>query len=130
MAIINEEAEMIYHTPAQPYFRARANSPFLQELDRQKVFSLSVDRKLWLALGKMLLVLCPICLAVNLWLGSCCTLLERSTQAVDNSRHQLMERQISLSAERSYLLSPERVQFIAAKKLSLYVPEKGQVKLL
>lgn len=121
---------MNFHTPAQPCFRARANSPFLQELERQKVFSLSADRKLGLALGKMLLVLCPIWLAVNLWLGSCCNTLEQSMQAVDDRRHQLVERQISLSAERSQLFSPERVQVIAAKKLSLYVPEKEQVNFL
>lgn len=121
---------MNFHTPVPPYFRARATSPFLQELERQKVFSLSADRRLWLALGKMFLVLCPVCLAVNLWLGSCCNRLEQSMQAVDDRRHELMDRQISLSAERSQLFSPERIGFIAAKKLSLHLPEKEQVNFL
>lgn len=121
---------MNFHNSAQPYFRARANARFLQQFDQQKVFSLSGDRKLWHAVGKMLLVFCPMFLAVNLWLGSCFNNLEQSVQAVENVRHELMDRQIGLSAKKSQLSSPERVRIIAAEKLSLNVPEKEQVTVL
>ena len=121
---------MNFHNSAQPYFRARADARFLQQFDRQKVYSLSGDRKLWFAVGKMLLVLCPMLLAVNLWLGSCFDDLEQSVQAVENVRHELMDRQINLRARKSQLSSPERLRIIAAEKLSLNVPEKEQVTVL
>jgi len=86
------------------------------------------DRELWLSVGKILLVLCPMVLAVNLWLASSFNNLEASVQAVESVRHELMDNQINLRAKRAQLFSPERVQMIAAEKLSLHVPGKEQVK--
>jgi cell division protein FtsL len=121
--------ESDYHNSAQPYFRSRPNSRFLQQYSKQKVYSLSGDRNLWLAVGKPLLVFCPLFLAMNLWLASCFNNLEQSVQAVENVRHELMDRQINLRAKKDQLSSPERVRKIAEEKLSLYVPEKEQVML-
>jgi hypothetical protein len=118
---------MNYHYPAQLGFRPRVNSRFLQQLDNQKVTPLSGDRKLWLSVGKRLLVFCPLLLAVNLWLASSFKDLEQSVHMLENVRHQLMEQHISLKAKRDQLFSPERVRIIAAEKLSLYAPEKEQV---
>ena len=122
------EGRMNFHYPAQPCCRPRVNSRFLQQLDNQQVTSRSVDRKLWLSVGKVLLVLCPMVLAVNLWLASSFKNLEQSVQALENVSHQLMENHISLRAQRDQVFSPERVRIIAAEKLSLYAPEKEQMK--
>lgn len=120
---------MNFHNPAETYFRPRARAHFLQELDQQKVFSLSGDRKLWRSVGKILLILCPLLLAVNLWLASSFNNLEKSVQVVENLRYELMESQNNLRAKRDQLLSPERVRIIAAQKLSLHVPGKEQVRV-
>ena len=120
---------MNFHNPTPTYFRSRANSRFLRELDNQKVFSISTDRKLWLSVGKLLLVLCPIMLSINLWLASSLNNLEKSVQVVENVRHELIDCQINLRAKRDQLLSPERVRILAAQKLALHVPGKEQVNV-
>ncbi|MBU1565503.1 MAG: hypothetical protein KJ630_07730 [Proteobacteria bacterium] len=120
---------MNFHNPAQPYFRSRANTHSLQQLHKQKVFSLSRDRKVWFSAGKMLLVLCPMLLAVNLWLASSFNKLSQSVQVLENVQHELIESQITLRIKKDQLFSPERVRVIAAEKLALNIPEKEQVKV-
>jgi hypothetical protein len=119
---------MNFHNPAQSYFRPLANTHFKNQLQKQKALSWPGDKELWFSVGKMLLILCPIILVVNLWLASSFKNLEVSVQAVENVRHELMDNQINLRAKRAQLFSPERVQMIAAEKLSLHVPGKEQVK--
>jgi hypothetical protein len=116
---------MNMHNPAQPYFRPMR---FRQQVRKQKAFSLPGEKELWISIGKMLLVLCPMVLAVNLWLASSFNNLEASVLAVENVRNELMDSQIHLRAKRAQLFSPERVQALAAEKLSLHVPGKEQVK--
>ncbi len=118
---------MNFHNPAQPYFRTGADSRIHKQLGKQKVFSLSGDRKLWLLVVKMLLVICPMLLAVNLWLVSSTNNLEQSVQAVLKVRHELIESRMKLKAKSAHLFSPERVRIIAEEQLSLHVPEKEQV---
>lgn len=115
---------MNFHCPVQPCLRPRANARLLQQLNNQKVFSRLGDRKLWVAVVKVLLILCPMFLAVNLWLASAANKLELPVQAAENVRHQLIDTQISLRAKRDQLYAPERIRIIAAEQLSLYVPEK------
>jgi hypothetical protein len=121
------KAAMNFHNPAQLYFPPGANACLGKQLSSQKVFSLSGERKLWLSVGKALLFLGPMFLAVNMWLASSCNQLAQSLQAVENVRYELLESQSKLTAKRAQLLSPERVLIIAAEKLSLHVPEKEQV---
>jgi len=121
---------MNYHNSVQPYCRPRANWRLPQQLSEQKVFSLSGERKLWFSVGKMLLVFCPMLLAVNLWLASSFDILEQSVQTVENVCHELMESQSNLRTKREQLFSPERVRIIAAEQLALHVPEKEQVNIL
>lgn len=119
---------MNIQNPSQSYFRPMANMRFKQQLRKQKALSLPVERELWLSIGKTLLVLCPMVLVVNFWLASSFKNLEVSVQAVENVRHDLMDEQIKLRAQRAQLFSPDQVQPIAAEKLSLLVPGKEQVK--
>jgi hypothetical protein len=121
---------MNFHSPAQPYFRSRANPHFLQQLNNQRVCPLWGDRTLWLSVGKMLLVFCPILLALHLWLASAFINLQKTVQAGEIVRYELMEHQMSLRAKRDQMLLPERVRVIAAEKLALHVPEKEQMTLI
>jgi hypothetical protein len=119
---------MNIHNPTQSYFHPMANTRLKQQQRKQKTCSFSGDKVLWISIGKMLLVLCPMILAVNFWLASSFNSLEVSVQAVENVRHELMDKQINLRAQRAQLFSPQQVQMIAAEKYSLHVPGKEQVK--
>ncbi len=101
---------------------------FWYQARRQRVFTWSSDKVLFCAIGKVLLVLVPIVLAVNLWLASCSSQLVVSLQDVDNVNRVLVDKQIKLRAQKAQLYSPEQVRLIAAEKLSLHVPGKEQVK--
>ena len=100
-----------------------------QTLRRPKTFSWAGDRLLWISIGKILLVLCPLVLVVNLWLASSFSTLDASVKEIENARHELMDKQIKLRAQRAQLYSPEHIRLMAAEKFSLRVPEKDQVKL-
>ena len=118
------------HYPAQPYFRPPANAHFFQQLSNQKVSPLWGDRTLLFLVGKMLLVFCPILLAVHLWLAASFNNLHTSVQMGEIVQHGLMESQSSLKAKRDQMLLPERVRVIAAEKLALHVPDKEQMTFL
>ena len=100
---------------------------FFQQLSNQKVCPPWSDGRLLLSIGKMLLVFCPMLLAVHLWLASSFNTLQKAVQAGETVRHELMENQNSLRAKRDQMLLPERVRVIAAEKLALHVPAKEQV---
>jgi hypothetical protein len=120
---------MNVHNTAQTFFRPMMNTRFRQQFRNQKALSWSGNRMLWLSVGKILLILFPMVLVVNFWLASSFKNLEVSVQAVENARHELMDKQIKLRAQRAHLFSPEQVRLIAAEKYALHVPEKEQVKL-
>jgi hypothetical protein len=120
---------MNFHNPAQSYFRPMAHSRFRRQLRSQNTLSLWGDRAIWLSVGKILLALCPLVLFTNIMLASKYKHLEASVQAVENSRLELMDKQITLRTARAQLYSPEQIQMLAAEKLALHVPGKEQIKV-
>jgi hypothetical protein len=119
---------MNFHNPAQLYSRPMVNTRFRQQLRRQRVYTWSADKVLFLAVGKILLVLLPVVLAINLLFATWSSHLAASTEKVDNVHLVLMDKQIKLRAQRAQLYSPEQVQLLAAEKFSLHVPGKEQIK--
>lgn len=120
---------MNFHNPAQTYFRPTPRSSFHQELFNQRAYSLAGEKRLWLSVGKLLLVLLPVVLAGHLWLAHANQNLERRVRGAENVRHQCIDTQIDLVAKKTQLSSVERVRIMAAEKLSLYVPGKEQVQV-
>lgn len=118
---------MNFHRPVQPYFRQKKNPHFFQQLSNQRVYSLWRDRDLLLAVGKVLLVFCPVLLVLHLWLATFFDTLQKSVQEGENLRLERMENQAGLKLKWDQMLLPERVQVIAAEKLALHVPEKEQI---
>ena len=121
---------MNYHHSTQTYFRQRSTPVFQQQLYQQRVSSLPGDKKVWLAVRKVLLVLCPLFLALHLLLAGVFNDFQQSVQAVENIRHNLLEKKANLRVKRDQLFSPEHVRILAVEKLSLDVPEKEQIKML
>ena len=121
---------MNFHGTVRPYFRQKTNPQFFQQLSRQKVCSPFCDRDFLVALGKMVVVFCPVLLALHLWLAASFDSLQKSVQVGENIRYERMESQADLKIKWDQMLLPERVQVIAAEKLALHVPEKEQVTLI
>lgn len=115
---------MNYQCPDYHCFRPRANSPILMQISNQRVSSRTGHRKMLHAVVKVLLLLGPMVLAVNLWLSSSYKNLDHSVQKVEGVRQELINTQLSLRAKRDRLYAPERIRMIAAEQLSLYVPDK------
>jgi len=87
---------MNIHNSAQVFYRPIPNARFRQQIRRQKAFSWAGDRMLWLSIGKMLLVLCPLVLLANLWLAASFNTLDASVKQVEQAREELMDKQIKL----------------------------------
>jgi len=119
---------MNFHNPAQYYSRPMVNTRFRQQLRRQRVFTWSADKVLFVSIGKVLLVLLPLVLALNLLFAVWSNHLAASVVKVDDVHQVLMDKQIKLRAEKAQLYSPEQVQLLAAEKFSLHVPGKEQIK--
>lgn len=60
-------------------------------------------------------------------MGAYSNSLADRTLVVENQRHELADRYISLLARRATLTTPENIQAMAGKALSLHLPERGQV---
>jgi hypothetical protein len=104
------------------------NNRFRNQLRRQRVFTWSADKVLFVAVGKILFVLLPVVLALNLMFSVWAGHLATSVEKMDNAHVVLMDKQIKLRAQRAQLYSPEQVQLLAAEKFSLHVPGKEQIK--
>jgi hypothetical protein len=123
-AILEEVQEMNHQCPNYRFFPSRANPPFLLQLGNQQVSSRKSQRKMGLAVVKVLLLIGSMVLAVNLWLASSCRNLEQAVCKVEKIRQERIDSQLSLRAKRDHLYAPDRIRMIAAEQLSLYVPDK------
>jgi hypothetical protein len=84
--------------------------------------------ELWWALGKGVLLVLPLMVAISLFLGSAGDSLDESLAAGEIKQQQLMDSNIALLAQRAGMYAPERVSRMAADKLSLYAAAPGQVE--
>ena len=119
---------MNFHNSSQPYIQAinQANAA-PQSLGQRLAKRLPTSISFWRQVGKILFFVLPIVLAVNMYVSSSVSKINKSIVAVDNMHHELMDRNIELRAMKAQLRNPEQLQKIAAEKLSLYVHTKGQV---
>lgn len=120
---------MNFHNTTQvSYLRNVTSLGVRQQLQSRGVFDLPGGLVLWKAAGTIMLLMLPFVLAANMFLASAIEDVERSLVAVDNERHELMDKNIGLLAKKAHLYAPERVSQIAGDKLSLYVALPGQVE--
>ncbi|OGR19190.1 MAG: hypothetical protein A2X81_12010 [Desulfobacterales bacterium GWB2_56_26] len=80
------------------------------------------------AVGKVALVLLPLVLTINMVLASAVHDIERSFTAVDNQRHESMDKNIELLAHRARFLAPDNIQQLAGQKLALFAASGDQVE--
>jgi len=118
---------MNFHTTSQAYMRPVIQVGLGQRSLCQRKGSFPVGIAFWRSVGKILLVLLPFVLAINMYVTSSVGKVGESIIAADNKRHELMDKNIELRSKKAWLRVDEQFQQLAAEKLSLYVHRKGQV---
>ena len=119
----------MYHNSAQSYGRPASHIGVRQHLVRRDSWELPGGVLLWKAVGRVAAVVGLVVILISIAMGGYLRSLEGKTRVVENNRHDLMDSNISLRAERAVLQAPDRVRYEAGKLLSLHVPASGQVNV-
>jgi hypothetical protein len=99
-----------------------------QQVGPRNLFDLSSWLGLWKPAGKILLMIFPLVLVINIFIASAVVNTDRSIANIDNQRHELMDKNIELLAGKARLLAPGNIQKLAGEKLGLYVDSGDQVR--
>jgi len=117
---------MFINQSAQVYVRPMMSSPERRRL-WQRAVGLLGPKIMMMAVGKIVFLFSLLLLLANFWLSSAVSRVAGAVQEAEEGRYVLVDENISLRAERAYLLSPEHLEKTAAQRFALYAPEKGQV---
>ena len=117
---------MIAHNSAQTYTQPVADYGVRQNIARHSQVEAASDTRMYKAAGKIALAVFAVTIAVNGLFGLYKGHLETASAVVDQQRHELMDQNIMLRAQRAMMLTPAAVEVAAGKSLSLYQPGEGQ----
>lgn len=118
---------MNYHSTSHTYTRPVEKFGLRQFLRPYDLFDFSRDIVLLRMVGKALLMILPLILAVHLILGSMIAGHDTTIAGLDNRRHQLVDENIGLLAQKASVFSPDSIEQLAAEKLELFVASKERV---
>lgn len=118
---------MNYNNSTEAYMRSIAKIGMRQNIRSREHFDLSGWLVLWKPVGKIMLMILPIILIINMFVASAVTNVNRSIVKVDNQRHELMDKNIELLARKAWLWSPSQMEQMAGEKLALHSNAKDQV---
>ncbi len=118
---------MNFHNTSQSYMRPVIQVGVGQRSLRRRRSSFPAVIIFWRPFGKVLFLLLPFVLIINMYIASLVNKTNESIVTADNRRHELMDRNIELRAMKARLRGDEHFHQLAAEKLSLYVHKKGQV---
>jgi len=118
---------MNYQNTQEAYLRPVINIGVRQHLRARDTREL-MGGLVMKAVGKVALVLLPLVLTINMVLASAVHDIERSFTAVDNQRHESMDKNIELLAHRARFLAPDNIQQLAGQKLALFAASGDQVE--
>ncbi len=118
---------MNYNNPTESYMRSVAKVGLRQYFRPRDLLDLSSWLVLWKPTGKVLLIIFPLVVVVNMFLASVVSTIDRSIVNVDNQRHELMDRNMQLLASKARLWSPASMQQLAGEKLALHIASGDQV---
>lgn len=124
---------MNYHNTTEAYLPPVINIGIRQHLqgrDARNLRNVLGGLVLWRAVGKVALVLLPLVMAINLLLASAIDDIGLSFSAVDNQRHELMDKNIELLARKARLGAPDNILQVAGDKLALYSASGDQIERL
>ena len=118
---------MNYNNSSETYMRSVAKIGSRQNFRPRELFDISGWLVLWKPVGKVLLMIFPLVLVINMFVASAITDVDRSIVSVDNQRHELMDKNIEMLARKARLWAPASIQKLAGDKLALQVNSGDQV---
>jgi hypothetical protein len=118
---------MNYNNSTEAYMKSVTKIGIRQHSRSRGHSDLSGWLMLWKPAGKILLMLFPLILVINMFMASAVTNTERSIVELDNKRHELMDKNIQLLASKARLWAPDNFQQLAGEKLALHVTSGDQV---
>lgn len=120
---------MLFQNTAHSYV-----CPMLNTRRRQPLISFGqlksiLDEKCFLqTTAKVALIVLFCALVARFWMGVVVNDIDESIMVHKQESHVLIDKNIALRAQKAYLLSPQRIERVAAEKLALYAPVEGQVR--
>ncbi len=119
---------MNYNNPTEmSYMRSATKIGMRQLFGPRDLVALSSWLVLWRPVGKVLLIILPIVLIINMFLTSAIANIDHSIVNVDNQRHELVDKNMELLARKASLWSPANMQKMAGEKLALHVGSGDQI---
>ena len=118
---------MNYNNSSETYMRTATKIGLRQNHRPRELFDLSSWLVLWKPVGRVLLMIFPLVLIINMFVASAVTNTDRSLVSVDNQRHELMDKNIELLARKAKLWAPANIQKLAGEKLALQKDSGDQV---
>ncbi len=120
---------MNYYNTQEAFLRPAINIGIRQHLRERDTRDL-LGGPVMKAVGKVALVLLSTVLAIHMVMASIMGDLDRSITAVDNQRHEHMDKNIELLAKKARLLAPDNIQQLAGEKLALFIAAGDQIERL
>lgn len=118
---------MNYNNSTQAYMRSIAKIGGQHQVGTRDLFDLSGWLVLWRPVGKILLMIFPVVLVIQLFIASAVTNTDQKITMLDNQRYELMDKNIELLALKAKLWAPENIEKLAGEKLALYADSGDQV---
>lgn len=119
---------MNYQNPTQSFVRPTVKIGMRPRSRRKPGFDISLDSDLLRVVTKCGLVALPVVLIFHLFLASVMADLGESIAVVKEVHNGLADKNIELLVQKARITAPDHVQLLAGEKLSLVLPEKGQVR--
>lgn len=119
---------MNYQNPTQSFLRPTIKIGMRQRTRRKPGFDISFDSNLLKSVAKVGLMILPVLVISQLFLGAVLTDVEESLAIVREGHSSLADKNIELLVQKARMTAPEHVQLVAGEKLSLVLPEKGQIR--
>ncbi len=114
-------ARQLAHSIGRQQMRRPVNRSMIR---RQKGFDCAGMKRLGQPISRIVLVLCPIWLGVNLLLMFTVNHMDKTFSTMDKVRHELMDQNIGLRAQKARLFSPGQLEVRAGRQLGLRAPVK------
>lgn len=118
---------MNFQNSTQAYLRPAPKIGFRQQFNFRDILDLPGGLVLWKPIGKIALVIVPLVLIINTLVASAIGNIDRSIKIVDDTHHELMDKNIEMLAAKAWMWAPDHIQELAEEKLSLYAVSKKQV---
>ncbi len=119
---------MNYQIPVQTYCRPVSHAVLKKQMQCKNTKELLGCGAMWRAFAKVVFFALPIILSLHLCLAFYVESVDVSIAKAEASRFETMDEHIGLQAEKTRVMASGYVHVAAAEQLSLYAPQKGQVK--